>query len=125
MRHCAGVPELCVHQATLFVNRIGHATPSPNLLGTPKTRSISPTVSIGADLSAFADDETGRGALSVVFGVQSGGRMTGVSRTHAGQWGHNDPVRQLQFAHTNRSEEGLLCACDIHSYIVLKSSPRV
>src|ERR1700751_4830994 len=102
MRHCAGVPELCVDQATFFVNRIGHATPSPNLLGTPKTRSISPAVSIGADLGAFADDETGGGAVSVVFGVQSGRRVTGVSRSHAGQWGHNDPVWQLQFAHTDR-----------------------
>jgi hypothetical protein len=61
-------------------------------------RSVRPTVSIGADLSAFGDDQTGRGALSIVFGVQFGGHMTGVSRTHAGQWGHNDPVRQLQFA---------------------------
>src|SRR5260370_42377551 len=106
---CAGVPTLCVYQTTLFMNGIGHATASPSLLGTPKTRSISPTVSIGADLSAFADDETGRGALSVVFGVQSGGRMIDGNRTHAGQgqWSHNDPVRQLQFAHTNRREKGL------------------
>src|ERR1700726_482250 len=118
MCQCTGVPKLCVHQATLFVNRIGHATPSPNLLGTPKTRSISPTVSIGADLSAFADDETGRGALSVVFGVQFGGHMTVVSRTHAGQWGHNDSVRQLQFAHANRSQKGLVCSRDIHSYTI-------
>src|SRR5271155_4070525 len=109
------MPELCIYQATLFVNGIRHTTPSPNLLGTPKTRSIGPTVSIGADLGAFADDETGRGALSVVFGVQFGGHMTEVSRTHAGQWGHNDSVWQLQFAHTNRGEKRLLCAFDIRS----------
>src|SRR5579872_6273546 len=103
------MPELRVYQAALFVNGISHATPSPNLPGTPKTRSIGPAVSIWADLSAFADDETGRGALGVVFSVQFGGNMTGVGRAHPGQRCHNDPVRQLQLAHPNRSEKGLLC----------------
>ena len=89
------MPELRVHQATLFVNGIGHATPSPNLLGTPKTRSISPTVSIGTDLSAFADDKTGRGALGVVLDVEFAGYVPGVSRTHPGKRRHDDPIGQL------------------------------
>ena len=86
------MPELGVHQTALLVNCIRHPAPSPNLLSAPQTGSISPTISIGADLGAFADDETGRGALRLVFGVKFGGRMLSVGCTHAGKRCHYDPV---------------------------------
>jgi hypothetical protein len=92
MRHCASVPELCVHQAALLVDGIRNPAPAANLMSAPETRRIGPTVSIGTDLRTFTDDESRGSALRVVFGVKFGRRMLGVGRTHASKRRHDDPV---------------------------------
>src|ERR1700756_1681908 len=108
MRHRARVPELCVYQAALLVNGISNSAPAADLLSAPQTRGISPTISIWADLGAFADNETARRALRVVFGMKLGWRMLRVRGAHASKWRHDDPVPQLQFAHANRDEQRLI-----------------
>ncbi len=104
----AGMPELRDDAAAGSVHGVGDPAPSQHLLRAPQARRIGPAEAIGADRGGFGDDKSGRSALGVIFGLQRGRHVIGLTGAHAGERRHDDAIRQIEVAHADRGKERLV-----------------
>jgi len=72
-----------------------------------ETRRVGPAEAVGTDRGGFGDDQAGRGALGIVFGLQRCRHVVDRPGAHARQRRHDDPVGQVEIAHADRGEKGL------------------
>ncbi len=88
----ADVPQLGGDPTAGGVDRVGDRAPAGDLLVVVDAGGVHVALALGADLSAFGDDQAGARALDVVLLHQLVGDVTGRGGAHPGQGGHEDAV---------------------------------
>ena len=97
------VPELCENPPALVMHGLGHQFPAFDLLIRPQARRIGIADALRCHGGGFRKNQTGTGALGIIFGIQRMGHPPGRSAA-ACQRGHNDTVGQGYVAKSKRSE---------------------
>ena len=92
VRDAAHVPQLGKHAATGSVHGGSYLLPAFNLLRAVNARRPGVALALGANLRAFADDQSRRGALSVIGCHQRRGHIA-LRCTRARQRRHDDAIR--------------------------------
>ncbi|MNX91767.1 hypothetical protein D3C86_1238730 [compost metagenome] len=93
VRDAADVPELQEDATALGVDSLGHLAPAFDLGGVINAGRVLVSLALLRDLGRLGDDQTGRGALAIVFDRQIAGHEAGL-RAVARQRRHDDPVGQ-------------------------------
>ncbi len=91
------MPDLSEDVSSGAVDGGGDGLPGFDLLGGPEAGDVGVAYAGGVDWDAFGEDEAGAGALGVVLGHERGGDVAG-GAAQAGEWGHEDAVRELEVA---------------------------
>ena len=91
------VPELEKDAAPREMNGLDNFFPSSDLVGCVDAGGVGVTVAERGDGRCFADDQSGRGTLAVILGVEIVGDVTGGSPA-SGQGRHQNPVRKFEGA---------------------------
>jgi hypothetical protein len=91
------VPELEKDAAPREMNGLDNFFPSGDLVGCVDAGGVGVTVAERGDGRCFADDQSGRGTLAVILGVEIVGDVTGGSPA-SGQGRHQNPVRKFEGA---------------------------
>src|SRR5579864_6580373 len=79
---------------------IRDTSPSADLLLRPEAGCIGPAKSFRANRGGLGDDQSSRSTLRVVLCLQGRGHVIMRSRTHPGEWRHNDAVRKIEVSHS-------------------------
>src|ERR1700745_1208564 len=108
MRDCSCVPQLCNDAAASCMDGIRDASPSTDLLLRPQAGRIGPAKSFRANRGGLADDQSGRSTLRVILRLQARGHMIVRLRTHPGERGHDDAVREIEVSHPIWCEQWLI-----------------
>lgn len=98
VRHPPHVPELRKNNAASLVNGPGRQLPAGNLLSGMQARRPGVSLSLRRDLRRLRDDQSGAGALAVIFRHQRGGDISGLQGARPGHGSHDDAVFQRQRA---------------------------
>ena len=96
MRNSSLVPKLGKDAAALPMNGIGYCFPANPLLAVVDSGCAEPTLTVFAYPDTFADDESGRRALLIVFAHEIIGYMPGIMCSPTGERGHHDLVGQQE-----------------------------
>ena len=97
MGRTAHVPELDDDLAAGCMDRVGDPLPPPHLLVVVEARSVDPSGRLLGDDRGFADDQSCRRPLPVVFDHEVVGNPVGTGAT-PGERGHDHAVGQLEIA---------------------------
>src|SRR5450432_1517629 len=105
MRRTARVPKLSEHDPTFGMGSIDNSSPALDLLLGVKPRCTEPAAAGNGDVGSFADDKAAIGCpLSIVLSHQISGNGVRLDRARTGEWGHYDPVLQLDRSELYRGE---------------------
>ena len=104
MGRTAHVPELDNNFAAGRMDRVGDPFPSLHLLLVVETRGVDPAGCLLGDDRGFADDQSRRRPLPVVFDHEVIGNPVGTGAT-PGERGHDHTVGQLEIAGRERGEK--------------------
>ena len=107
MGNAADVPELGSHLAAMLVYGVGNVAPAGYLFGAVNAGGVGVALAGRGDLRAFADDQSGIGALAVVLAHQLGGNVVRVVRPFAGQRGHDDTVGKRNGPGSQRGQQAV------------------
>jgi hypothetical protein len=97
MGDATDVPELEEDAATREMNGLDNFFPSGDLFGGVDAGGVRVAVAEGGDGRCFADDQSGRGTLAVILGVEIVGDVTSGSPA-PGEGSHQNPVRKFEGA---------------------------
>ncbi len=103
--HAAHVPELQEDPPAGGVDRIGHQSPSGDLLRAVDAGGEGIAFALGRDLGGLGHDQGGTGTLGVVAGIHCVGHVTrlGAARTRHGR--HDDAVGKCVAGDDGRREK--------------------
>ena len=92
MGHAPHMPQLGKDHPAFGMHGVSDLAPAVDLRRRIDPRRPRVTLATGFDLRAFADHETGTGALAVILGHQVGGDIAGLRAALTGQGRQDHPV---------------------------------
>src|ERR1700737_3766178 len=105
MREPSGVPQGGADPSAGGVDRVRHPSPTAHLLRAPQAGRVGPAESLRADGCCFGDDQSRGSALGIVVRLKLSRHMVDRTRPHPRQRCHDNPVRQIEIAHSKWSKK--------------------
>src|SRR5258708_39055983 len=101
IRHATDMPQLQNDSSSRDVDSIGHPFPARDLFFRPDPWGIRIPDARRRDRSRFGNNQTGAGALLVVFSHQFIGNAS-IARSASGQWSHDYAIGKVPITDLNR-----------------------